>query len=61
MLLLALLFFGTTMPSLFRFLFAVALICGTGYVVMYALANWIHPQPREITVTVPSSAFFKER
>jgi hypothetical protein len=49
------------MPSLIRFVVIVGIIGGAGYAALYALANFVHPQPREITVTVPNSSFFKER
>ncbi len=49
------------MPSLFRFLIVIAVIIGAGYGALYALANLVHPQPREITVTVPNNSFFKDR
>ena len=43
------------MPTLFRFLFVVALIGGLAYAGMWALATFIEPQPREISVTIPAS------
>jgi hypothetical protein len=48
------------MPSLFRFLVLVALIGGLGYVAVFALANFVKYQPREIVVTVPSDKFLKK-
>ena len=48
------------MPSLFRFLTVVAIICGIVYGVVYALANFVHPQPREIIVTIPPDKFLKK-
>ena len=47
------------MPSLFRFLVVVGLICGAAYVAMFALANFVKYQPREIIVTVPQDKFIK--
>lgn len=47
------------MPSLFRFLLIVGVIAGLGYVAVFSLANYVKPQPREITATVPSEKFFK--
>jgi hypothetical protein len=41
------------MPSLVRFLTVLAIVGGLVYAGMYALANLVDPQPREITVTVP--------
>ena len=43
------------MPTLFRFLFVLAILAGLGFAAMFALATLIHPEPREITVPVPSS------
>ena len=47
------------MPSLFRFLAAVAIIGGIVYGGIYALANFVNPVPREITVSVPPDKFIK--
>lgn len=41
------------MPSLFRLLFTLALLGGLGFGALYALATFVAPQPREMTVTVP--------
>jgi bacteriorhodopsin len=49
------------MPSLFRFLVFVGLICGLGYVTVFALANFVKYHPREIVVTIPSDKFLKNR
>ena len=38
------------MPSLFRFLTVVAVIGGIVYGVIFALANFVNPKPREMTV-----------
>ena len=48
------------MPSLFRFLMAVAVIVGVVYGAIYALANFVTPKPREITVTIPPDKFLKK-
>jgi len=48
------------MPSLFRFLIAVAVIGGVIYGGIFALANFIHPKPREITVTIPPDRFLRK-
>jgi hypothetical protein len=48
------------MPSLFRFLTAVAVIVGIVYGAIYALANFVTPKPREMTVTIPSDRFLKK-
>jgi hypothetical protein len=47
------------MPSLFRFLSAVAIIAGVTYGAIFALANFVTPKPREYTVTVPPDKFLK--
>jgi hypothetical protein len=48
------------MPSLFRFLTVVAIIVGVVYGAIYALANFVNPKPREMTVTVPADKFLKK-
>ena len=45
------------MPSLFRFLTVVAVIAGVVYGVIFALANFVTPKPREMIVTVPPDKF----
>ncbi len=47
------------MPSLFRFLTVLAVIGGVAYGVIFALANFVNPKPREITVTIPADKFLK--
>jgi hypothetical protein len=47
------------MPSLFRFLTIVAVIGGIGYAAIYALANFVTPKPREMTVTIQPDKFLK--
>jgi hypothetical protein len=49
------------MPSLFRFLAAVAIVVGIVYGGMLALALLVQPQPREISVTIPQDRFSKPR
>jgi hypothetical protein len=49
------------MPSLLRFLLVVGIIGGIGYGVIFALATFVNPKPREITVTVPADRFYKQR
>ena len=49
------------MPSLFRFLVVVAILFGLVYGGLYALANYVQPKPREITVSIPPDRFFKNR
>ena len=48
------------MPSLFRFLTIVAVICGVIYGGIYALANLVDPKPREMTISVPPDKFYKK-
>ena len=48
------------MPSLFRFLTVVAIIAGVVYGAIYALANFVNPKPREMTVTIPPDRFLKK-
>jgi hypothetical protein len=48
------------MPSLFRFLTAVAIIVGIVYGAIFALANFVNPKPREIIVTIPPDKFLKK-
>ncbi|MBR1248580.1 histidine kinase [Bradyrhizobium sp. AUGA SZCCT0169] len=47
------------MPSLFRFLTVFGIIAGIGYGVVFALANFVNPKPREMTVTIPPDKFLK--
>ena len=42
-------------PSLFRFLFVVAVLAGLAYGAMLALVTFVQPQPREMTQIVPAS------
>ncbi len=46
-------------PTLFRFLFVVGFIVGAVYAGMFALATFVEPQEREITVTIPNSRLGK--
>jgi len=48
------------MPSLFRFLTIVALIGGIAYGVVFALANFVNPSPREMTITIQPDKFLKK-
>jgi len=42
-----------TMPSLFRFLAVVGILGGLVYGAIFALATFVQPSPREMTVTIP--------
>jgi uncharacterized membrane protein (UPF0136 family) len=48
------------MPSLFRFLTAVAVIVGVFYGAIFALANYVNPKPREMTINVHPDKFLKK-
>jgi hypothetical protein len=48
------------MPSLFRFLTVVAVIGGIGYGVVFALANFVNPKPREMSITIQPDKFLKK-
>jgi cobalamin synthase len=48
------------MPSLFRFLTVVGVIAGVIYGAIFALANFVHPKPREMIVTIPPDKFLKK-
>jgi len=48
------------MPSLFRFLTVVGIIAGIGSGVVFALANFVNPKSREMTVTIPPDKFLKK-
>ena len=41
------------MLSLFRFLLVVAVLAGLGYAAIWALATFVEPKPREMTITIP--------
>ena len=48
------------MPSLFRFLTVVGIIGGLIYGGIFALANFVNPKPREMTISVPPDKFYKK-
>ncbi len=52
---------SATMPSLLRFLAVIAILCAAVYGSLYALAHFVQPKPREISVTIPPDKFFKNR
>jgi hypothetical protein len=49
------------MPSLLRFLIVVGVLFGVLYGIIFALATFIEPTMREITVTVPRDILTKPR
>lgn len=51
----------SAMPSLFRFLAAVAIIVAIVYGGMIALTVLVQPQSREISVTIPQDRFSRQR
>ncbi|MBX4938532.1 hypothetical protein [Rhizobium binae] len=42
------------MPTLFRFLFFCAILAGTVYGAMWALVTFVEPEPRDVTIRIPS-------
>jgi hypothetical protein len=48
------------MPSLLRFLTVVAVIGGLLYGAIFALANFVTPKSREMTVNIPPDKFLKK-
>lgn len=48
------------MPSLFRFLTVMAVIGGLAYGAIFALANFVDPKPRDMTITIPPDRFLKK-
>ena len=48
------------MPSLFRFLTVVGVIGGLIYGGIFALANFVNPKPREMTISVSPDKFYKK-
>jgi hypothetical protein len=51
---------ASPMPSLFRFLTVVAVIGGIIYGIIFALANFVTPKPREMSVSIPADKFLKK-
>jgi hypothetical protein len=47
------------MPSLMRLIVALGLLGGLAYGAMFALATYVQPKPREITVTIPPERLAK--
>jgi hypothetical protein len=50
-----------TMPSLLRLLAVIAVLCAAVYGGLYALAHFVQPKSREISVSIPPDKFFKNR
>lgn len=51
---------GKPMPSLFRFLSVIAILGGLAYGAVYALANFVNPTPREMTINISQDKFQKK-
>jgi hypothetical protein len=49
------------MPSLIRLLVLLGLLSGLAYGAVVALAMFVEPKPREITVTIPQDRLSKHR
>jgi hypothetical protein len=49
------------MPSLLRLLTVLAILCALVYAGLYSLANFVQPKPREISVTISPTKFFKNQ
>ena len=47
------------MPSLIRLLIVLGIVGAIGYGAIFALATFVNPKPREITVTIPPDRFYK--
>ena len=47
------------MPSLFRLVMVVGLMGGIVYGAMFALANFVTPKQREMSITIPANKFSK--
>jgi hypothetical protein len=50
-----------TMPSLLRFLTVIAIVGAAIFGGLYALAHYVQPKSREISVSIPPDKFFKNR
>jgi hypothetical protein len=48
------------MPTLSRFIVACILLVVAGYAVVFALARFVEPTPREISVRVPTDKLLQE-
>jgi phage shock protein PspC (stress-responsive transcriptional regulator) len=48
------------MPSLLRLLTVIAILCGVVYGGLYALAHFVKPSSREMSVSISPTKFYKE-
>ena len=46
---------STAVPTLFRFFATLAILAGLVFAGMFALATFVTPTPREMSVTIPAS------
>jgi hypothetical protein len=49
------------MPSLIRLLIVVGILGGLVYGAIFALATFVEPKPREMTITIPPDKLAKPR
>jgi hypothetical protein len=49
------------MPSLLRLLALIAIVFGVIYGGLYSLAHFVQLHPREMSVSIPPSKFYKDR
>lgn len=47
------------MPSLFRLLMVLGLLGGFAYGAMFALATFVQPQQRDMTISIPATKLNK--
>ncbi len=50
---------AATMPSLIRLLTIVAILCAVIYGGLYALAHFVQPTPRQMSVYIPPTKFYQ--
>ena len=48
-----------TMPSLIRLFMVLGLLGGAAYGAMFALANFVQPKQREMSITIPQQRLSK--
>lgn len=49
------------MPSLLRLLMVLAILCGIVYAGLYSLAHFVQPTPRQMSVFISPSKFYKNQ
>jgi len=47
------------MPSLIRLLTIVAILCAAVYGGLYSLAHFVQPSPRQMSVYIPPTQFYR--